>query len=256
MAANKLTIDLSDDNKEILEQIKSERRVAYGNTINNLISTFCNMPVQVKKDLLATIKPKIKELYKEMDVSGDCRFKEIVAQADAYMEIATFLNDGKSISLESLEAEPTLKKYPLKDGVLICPDDWIILNPAQASVMEYAGVVECRNSENFGKEHFGTRIPHFLFFSNKKYGNEYDEYYTDHINQLCVKAWPDFKTVLDNQVKPIDDPERPGHQINADEWMKAPTIGHFAVYEHGDPIYGANYEPPAGARIIRTSSKN
>lgn len=93
-----------------------------------------------------------------------------------------------------------------------------------------------------------------LFFSNKKYGKEYDNYYTDHINKLCVQVWPNFQKVIESQVEPIDDPERPGYQINAEEWMKAPTIGHFSVYEHGDPIYGTNYEPPAGARIIRTNT--
>lgn len=254
MAASKLTIDLTDENKEILERIKAERRMPYGNTINNLIDTFCRIPESVKKELLSVIKPIIKELYKEMDVAGDYLFKDLAEQSQAYISIATFLNDGKRISLESIEAEPTLKKYPIKNGILICPDDWIVLNPEQADAMMYAGVVECRNSEKFGKENLGRRIPCFVFFSNKKYGKEYDSYYTDYINKLCVQAWPDFQKVIDSQVEPIDDPERPGYQINADEWMKAPTIGYFAVYEHGDPIYGSNYEPPAGARIIRTNN--
>lgn len=67
-----------------------------------------------------------------------------------------------------------------------------------------------------------------------------------------MQAWPDFQMVIDSQVEPIDDTERPGYQINAEEWMNASTIGHFAIYEQGDSIYGANYQPPAGARIIRT----
>lgn len=254
MAANKLTIDLSERNKEILEKIKTERRMPYGNIINNLIDTFCEIPESVKKELLTFIKPRIKALYKEMDVAEDFLFRDLAMQSQAYIDIATFLNDGRHISIESIETEPTLTKYPVRDGILICPDDWIVLNPEQADVMMYAGVVECRNSENFGKENFGERIPHFVFFSNKKYGKEYDNYYTDHINKLCVQVWPNFQKVIESQVEPIDDPERPGYQINAEEWMKAPTIGHFSVYEHGDPIYGTNYEPPAGARIIRTNT--
>lgn len=254
MAANKLTIDLSDCNKEILEKIKTERRMPYGNTINSLIDAFCEIPESVKKELLTFIKTRIKALYKEMDVAEDFLFRDLAMQSEAYIEIATFLNDGRRISIESIESEPTLTKYPVRNGILICPDDWIVLNPEQADVMMYAGVVECRNSENFGKENFGEKIPHFVFFSNKKYAKEYDNYYTDHINKLCVQMWPNFQKVIESQVEPIDDPERPGYQLNAEEWMKAPTIGHFSVYEHGDPIYGTKYEPPAGARIIRTST--
>ncbi len=39
-----------------------------------------------------------------------------------------------------------------------------MLNPEQADVMMYAGVVECRNLESFGKE--------------------YDNYYTDYIGEV------------------------------------------------------------------------
>lgn len=102
-----------------------------------------------------------------MDVADDFLFKDLATRSQAYIGIATFLNDGRRISIESIEAEPTLTKYPVKNGILICPDDWIILNQEQADVMMYAGVVECRNSENFGKENFGEKIPHFVFFSNK-----------------------------------------------------------------------------------------
>ena len=58
------------------------------------------------------------------------------------------------------------------------------------------------------------------------------------------------------QVKPIDDPERPGLLLNSDEWMKAPNIGLFDIYVQGDPKYGVGYEPVAGARIIRTATEN
>ncbi len=254
MKLNKLTFDPTSQNKEILEKIKFERRISYGNTINCLISTFCNIPENVKKELLDFIKVRVKKLNKEMDVAGEYLFKELEEQSQSYMEIATFLNDGERISLESIESEPILKKYPIKDGILICPDDWIILNPEQADTMSYAGVVECRNSENFGRKNFGRVIPHFLFFSNMKYGKEYDEYYTNHIDELCVNVWPDFQKIIDSQVEPIYDPEKPGRPINEEEWINAPSIGYFAIYEHGDPRFGPNYKPSTGARIIRTSN--
>lgn len=254
MASNKLTIDLLGRNKEVLEKIKNERKVPYGNTINSLISTFCEIPEVVKKELLFFAETRIKELYKEMDAAGECLFKELDEQSQSYLKIATFLNDGKKISVEKLKEEPVLKKYPIKNGILICPNNWIIVNPEKADAMMYAGVVECRNAEKFGKENFGVKIPHFLFFSEKKYAREYDAYFLKYINEMCVRAWPNFQKVIDSQIEAIDDPERPGYQINADEWMKAPIIGHFAVYEQGDKAYGSNYKPPFGARIVRLNS--
>ena len=49
MAATKLTIDLTDENKATLEKIKTERRMPYGSMINSLISTFGDIPEVVKK---------------------------------------------------------------------------------------------------------------------------------------------------------------------------------------------------------------
>lgn len=254
MKKTKLTFDLSDENRERLERKKSELGTTYGNTINNLLSTFCDIPSLVKTDLLSFIKIKAKILDTEIDTAGDYLVEKLKAQKNAYMDIGKYLNNGEAISLEDSKKKPTLTKYPLKDGVLICPDDWIVLNPAEACNMKYAGVIECRNSEDFGIEHFGKPIPHFLFFSNKKYGKEFDGAYTDRIDQLCAAVWPNFQIVLDNKVEAIYDPINRAQLLNCDAWRTAPTIGHFSIYEQGDPTFGPNYEPPLGARIIRTES--
>jgi len=246
MAASKLTIDLTDENKATLEHIKSNLHWPYGTTINNLLSTFCGLPDGVRNELLNMIKPRLKELYHQMDLAGDFEFKELSEKCQAYNDIATFLNNGKRITLESLEKEPTMKKISVKDGYLIVPSDWIDINPDQADELPYAGVIECRNSKKYS-------IPHFVFHSNMKYGNEYDDLYTEHIYELCVDAYPEFKKILASQVTPIADPEHPGQYLNSDEFMNAPTIGLFSIYVQGDATYGKNYDPPAGARIIRTN---
>ena len=252
---NKLTIDLTEHNKRILEKIKTERNLPYGNTINTLIDTFGEMPEKVKKDLLSLIKIRIKSLIKEMNEAEVFRTEDLVEQTQTYIDIATFFNDGKQISIQSIKEEPTLKKYQIKDGFLICPDDWIVLNLEKAGTMMYAGVVECCNSENFGIKYFGERIPHFVFFTDIKYRAEYNNYYSDYIKMLCVQKWPNFQKVIESQVEPIFDPERLGYLINDDEWTEAPSIGIFSIYEQDDPTYVPGYEPPMGARIIRTKTK-
>ena len=71
------------------------------------------------------------------------------------------------------------------------------------------------------------------------------------MEKKVATVFPTFKDVIAKQVTPIDDPDNPGMQLNADEWMEAPTIGHFSIYVQDDPRYGKNYNPPAGARIVR-----
>ena len=46
-----------------------------------------------------------------------------------------------------------MQKIPMDNGFLICPDDWIIVNPEQAESSSYACVVECRNAGKFGLPH-------------------------------------------------------------------------------------------------------
>ena len=249
MAAPKLTIDLTDKNRETLEKIKAEQRSPYGTTINELIDIFCNVPESVKKELLSFIKPKIRDLYRQMDAAGDFSFKEISEKTQSYMDIATFLNDGKRFSISEIDSVTTMQKIPMYNGFLICPDDWIIVNPEQAEDATNACVVECRNAGKFG-------IPHLLVFSNRESVNDYDDIYEESIHRMCCRAYPRFAEILDMQVKPIDDPEHPGLLLNSDEWMKAPNIGLFDIYVQGDPKYGVGYEPVAGARIVRTATEN
>lgn len=246
MIKNKLTIDLSDENRTILEDIKKKSRSPYGNTINYLIKTFCNIPDSVKKELLEAIKPLIKKTQDQLVEAEIFKFKELTEKAQAYIDIATFLNDGQSTFMNETDTSKSMKKIPIKNGYLICPTDYIIINPEDAENMEYAGVIECRNSDKFG-------IPHLLFFTNKKYNSEYDSLYEDSILHQCCKIYPRFSEIMDMQVTPIDDPEKPGFTLNAKEWMNAPTIGFFHVYIQDDPRYGRNYNPPDGTRIVRTS---
>lgn len=246
MAKNKLTIDLTTENRIILEQLKKEQRSPYGNTVNVLIKTFGNIPNSLKKELLALILPQIKKINRQINEAEPFNFEELAEKERAYADIATFLNDGQCISIDDINNTKIMKKIQIKNGYLICPDDYIIVNPEDAEAMEYAGVIECRNSYKYN-------IPHLLFFTNKKYNHEYDDLYEKHILGQCTKAYPRFQEILDMQVTPIDDPERPGYTLNAKEWMDAPTIGFFHVYIQDDPRYGHGYNPPDGTRIVRTS---
>ncbi|SDB68371.1 hypothetical protein [Butyrivibrio sp. INlla16] len=243
---DKLTTDLAEGNRAILDNLKEENNWKYGYSINTMISTFGNLPKTVKLYFLSLCKQKLKELNKRMDVAGEFEFKDLEKEHAAYDAIAKFLNNGTRISLEDLKAEPTLKKITLQDGYLICPDDWIVINPEDAQKCLYAGVIECRNGAKYG-------IPHLLYFCNYRYGRDYPKGFDEMMERKAVSAYPRFKEILAKQVTPIDDPDNPGMMLNADEWMEAPTIGHFAIYVQGDPTRPKDYQPPAGARIVRAN---
>lgn len=248
MAGNKLTIDLLEKNREILEKIKAENRSPYGATINGLIDTFCTIPNSVKKELLTYIKPKIRNLYREMDGASEFSFKELSEKAQAYMDIATFLNDGNPLSMNEIDNTTTMVRYPMLDGYLICPDNWIIVNPDEAERSTYAFVIECRNAGEY-------KIPHLLVFINRKSSYDYSDLEKKVFLSECCKVYPRFSDILALQVDPIDDPDHPGCTLNAKEWLEAPNIGYFDIYVQGDPEFSAGYKPVLGARIVKTTEE-
>lgn len=237
----KLSFDLDPDNLYALQRMKSEIGWSYGNTINNLLSLL-RIPESVKVEIIELIKEQLRSLYKQADSAEIFKLNEINEKIKAYTDIATIFNKGKKLTIDDIQNR-TMKKIKIKDGYLIVPSDWIDINPEDAESMPYAGVIECNNSKKYG-------IPHFLFHSKHKYLRDYN---TDEIEKMCANAYPDFLDIIDRQVTPERDPEHPDVILNEQAYRNAPTIGYFHIYVQDDPLYGRNYEPPAGAKIVRTN---
>jgi len=246
--SQKFTIDLTDQNRDLLEEIKTDQRLPYGTTINILISTFCNVPLSVKKEFLDFIKLKLRNLYQQMDAAGEFNFVDISEQAQSYLDIAKFFNNGIRYSAADIDAIPNMVKIPILNGTLICPVDVILINPEAAISSAYACIIECRNSHKYG-------IPHFVYFSNIPSVYEYDNTYEKTIYSECQKIYPRFDDILTKQVEPIYDPDHPGFLLNFCEWNQAPTIYFYDIYVQGDPKYGPDYDPPLNIRIIRSSGQ-
>ncbi len=244
MPANKLTLDLTPENKDTLDRLKKEQRLPYGTTINTLISTFATLPKDVNDEMLEFAKLRLKLTYRMMDGAGTYNLRDLYKKAQAYSDVAAFLNGGETIPTHEIEKMCVLRKLPFAGGILLCPDDWIIVNPERAKDSEYVCVIECRNATKHG-------IPHLVFFSTQPFVREYSESYTSYVYDACIKAWPKFKEILGMQVPAIPDPNRPGQLLNEDEWCGAPLIGLYDVYVQGDPAYPADYKPPYGTRILK-----
>ena len=132
----------------------------------------------------------------------------------------------------------------LKNGYVEYPENWIVLKNlfGSSETCLYAGVVEARNSTKYG-------IPHFLFFSDKKYAKDYSDEMELKIFEACKKAWPAFEE-FEKMERPLPDFS---DQNEAKKWDEAPCIHLFHIIEKGDPIYDQEYDPPYGAQIIRSN---
>lgn len=246
ISSNRFTIDLTDESKTYLEKLKAQLQKPFGTIVNNIFRDVGNPPPEARKEMLTFYKRRLKDLHKEMDYASPFELDNIMRKAQYYENMASYLNDGQRISIDELNSEPDMVRYEIKDGYVIVPEDWIVANPEDAKHCSYAGAIECRRKD--------FNVPHFLFFTNLR-ARDYDKDFCDVINKKCCEKWPPFADILKQQVKPIDDPHHPGYQLNADEWMAAPIIGHFELYVKGEYGRSVKYEPPYGAMIVHTNKK-
>ena len=242
--ACKFSLFISGDNKETLDELTDNYQLKYGPMINKIIGTFCRMPKSVKNVLETTCVSEYKRLTKELShANDDFHKKALEEEKDLYYEILRLINSGKYEIPEVISADNTMKKIEIADGYLIIPSDWIVVNPEQAKSCRYAAVLECKNSERYN-------VPHFIYFNNYKYANEYTESLEKDFYKLCEKNWDRFSDIEklsnDNQLRP--DPEHEGQYLNLDEYLASPIIGLFSIEEENED---SNEEYPFGARIVR-----
>jgi len=132
ITTNRLTIDLSDKNKAILEDMKANSTLPFGSIVNSIISSFCDMPPEVANELLTFCKKQIKMLYKQMDSASPFAFRELSEKAQVYINLSTMLNHGRRIGIDEIKSEPDMTRYDIEGGYVICPENWIVLNPEEA----------------------------------------------------------------------------------------------------------------------------
>lgn len=246
MDTYKFSLDLSGDNKTAVDSVTENLGIKYGPFINLLIRSVCRMPDSMKQKFIDFCMDQCQLLNEQMLNAGGFDKKALEDEKSRYVEFAKIINDGIDVDSESdIDTDPNMKKYALKDGVLIVPKEWIVLNPEEAQDCLYAGVVECRNSKKYG-------IPHFCFFTNIQYSNEYDQKHQDRINKLCCEKWDKFNEIMNLQVQLIPDPKNKGQYKNSKEYLASPAIGHFSILATDDKLY--DNDPPYGAVIIRSGN--
>lgn len=252
----KMSIDFTLPEHRLVKEYADERNESSSSIINSLVATFLPLKPSIKQKLYDFCMDNYGKSINELQNTSSFDEQDAAVEASQWINLARYfkLNDKESEELKG----SNMKRVMLKDGYLIIPKDFIVLNDTVAPAEEcmYAGVVEARNGSKYG-------IPHFVFFSNYKYGREYDDELETKVYEACEKAYPDFKKFFNMQIKMPnsasgEDWQDPEFLKKMDEWDKAPTFALFHIVEKGDPIYwnsiNPNYEPPYNAMIVRSNN--
>jgi len=244
----KLSIDLTPENRQTLEEIKKTYGIPYGDTINTILTAVLAQSPESSASLLGFLKSEMRTISAKLNVTGAYGNEQLKQQYNEYGILARCFNDWKYLTPRDLCSKEKLQKIRIKNGLLICPEDWIILNPEEAREKEYAGVVECNNSSFY-------HIPHFVWFRESPSVTDITLEEKESVKKMCVQKWPHFKDIIQKQVTLVSDSEYPGNYKNLDEWMRSPEIGLFTILADDNPLYDAEKKPPFGAKIIKNKKK-
>lgn len=241
----KVSIDFSQHSYNLLTEHARTTKKSNSAIINDLCQAILPLSDNILKKFGKFCDENLTEAIEEHQSKTGFEALETAKELAQWIALSKFF---------PYEEENTrkMKRFRLKEGYCIVPQDYIVLDNIFGPPEEcmYAGVVESRNSEKYG-------IPHFLFFCNTKYANYYTDEMEATIYAACAKKFPDFNKYYDMQkdlpLKEAQDQEK------VKEWMSLPFFGLFHIVEKGDPLYWnpvtPDYIPPDGAMIIRPTTE-
>ena len=172
--AKQFSIVFNGENKEILETLAAETGSKYGPLLNNMVSAFCNMSPALKETVQAAILNRMKYLSSIIENCPNDLFhvRECEESLIECQNVLTFINGEKVI----LSKEECLyRKVPIKDGTLIIPQKWEILNPEE-NTRRYAGVICININESII----------FPFYMNKESVENLKDSEKKQIKDFCV----------------------------------------------------------------------
>lgn len=228
----KFSMDLTGENKIILENLSQNYSLKTGPMINHIIQTFCGISDSAKDALEKSLMSEYNRLSEEIkNTKDEFHLQRLTKERQRYADMLQMINAGK-FKFPKCEECGNMKKIGLQDGYLLIPTDWIVVNPEAASSCSYAAVLECRNSAQYG-------VPHFVYLNNYKYAGEYTKEMESDFYAGCVKKWAKFKEIEElNQSKDID--------------LSAPLIGIFSLTVQNEKEININ-DLPYGATIVTYS---
>ena len=245
------SFDLSIENSTNLGSFSEKMGSSYSRVVNYMLRIFLAMKPDIKSELAEFCNQKMEEISENMEIMSEFEKQEAKQKMIQYQELSFFFMEGQKPSVKKTSG---MRKVFLKEGYVLIPEDWVILdNFSTASDCMYAGVVETREPLD-GKKKYNAK--HYVYFCNYKYGNEYPSDFEDAVYAACCEKDASFKDVMNAVVTPIYNGKAVvANMTNLAEYKAAPCPGTFHIVEQGDPIYWnevePDYKPPFGAVIIR-----
>lgn len=240
MEKRKASIDFDLWQYELLRECVKKNNSTNSKVISDLLKVHFGLNDTVKDSIVGLCIEKIESLSIEKEATVG--YERMVIELDI-QQYSSILKVLKGDSRFSDFAKGELKKIKLKEGYVKVSPYWIILDDFKKALdSKYVGVIEVKNGEKFD-------APHFVFFSDVKYAEDYSDEMREEVLKQCVKKMPRFQEVIDQQVELRYDDS--GRVINMEEHMSAPIIGFFSVLEKNDPLLEENYIPPFGCVIVR-----
>lgn len=246
----KLSIDFLEPSYRLLTDVAKKQDVSNSTIVNTLIDLFLGLSPDILSDLGSYCKKRAQE---EIIITSERTGYDHAVKHTATEQYKRISDYFYTLNHTSNNNNNNMQRIYLKTGYVIFPEDWIVLPDVYGSpdTCMYAGVVESRNSGQYD-------IPHFVFFSDYRYGSDYPAELRDKVYAQCAAVYPDFRRLYNLQIPAPDitrtDPE--GLEL-IKKWKNAPDFGLFHIVEQYDPIYWnqytPDYQPPYGAMIIRNA---
>ena len=108
------------------------------------------------------------------------------------------------------------KQIALKTGIVIVPEDFIVIEETRTDNSDYAGVIAERQ---------GT-LPHYVVLSDKPIGS-ISAIEEDAIYEECSKIYPEIGEVLSKEVEAAFDED--GNLENVQDWLSSVRLGLFGI---------------------------
>ena len=152
------------------------------------------------------------------------------------MRLIKLLSDGKNFTLDF-----GMKYISLKGGILIIPEDWIVVNPEDAGKFGFASLLTVSQHEKRG-------VPVFVRFNDEMDGRFPDTFNEEFI-RMCIDLYPNLKNEFNTSSKRDFDME--GNCVNYYDCINDELI--ILAIDTYDSFVDDFNNAPYGAMIVRNN---
>lgn len=242
----RLSIDLDQEVYEKLEKYlkqfkkKNGDSLTKGQVINECINVFTSADDVVAEEIMAFCSQQQK---KHMDITANITAKGEFQNEKERRRMEVYESMMKIFArTEPANSIKDMKKIALKDGYVVVPEDWIIVNGKNSEDCKYAYVLETSDSK------LDEQVPHFLYFSNSEDGlSEVESLQLKDFARTKCKLFAIAESHLVDPIYSAKDEYGNRKLLNLDDFIHGAMIGVFKIKDAG--ISGATY--PFNAQVFR-----